>query len=294
MKKLVIICAAMAVAALSLTACHKEESTTNNQKFIASFEQAGNGKATIDADLQMYWNEYIVNNLVGIFAPGFRFERNSTIYEYTPYYAASISDDGKTAVLEHYPHRTIPPFPADQQGPFYAATDVLLWADCHINADGSLHIGKIQPNGAILENIMPMVARADNYGELKFKHVYGLLKVYVNLPQEYTADKVYINPIPFIFNGCDVYWDANGEISLSNIEMFNVSGFQSICKGNGFFFAPLCPGNWENLKFRVKAFDNNQQERTFLKTMNTNASIHIERAGITTLTINLTENDIQN
>lgn len=37
MKKLSILCAALAMAALSFTSCQKEE-PTNNQKFIASIE----------------------------------------------------------------------------------------------------------------------------------------------------------------------------------------------------------------------------------------------------------------
>lgn len=63
MKKLSIVCAALAVEALSFTSCQKEESTTNNQQFIASFEQTGNGKASVDSDLQMYWSETLNNGL---------------------------------------------------------------------------------------------------------------------------------------------------------------------------------------------------------------------------------------
>lgn len=290
MKKLVIICAAMAVAALSLTSCQKEESTTNNQKFIASFEQAGNDKCTIDENLQMVWRYSYWNSEIGVRVP------ESTISNsdhFCIFYPTSISDDGKTAVLEYLAANSHDPFPADQQGPFYATNYAIHWYDSYINNDGSYHVGGIIHSTFPLYT--PMIARAENYGELHFKHLLGILKIYVNMPEGYgQLGGIIRGNSLFVMDGCDVTWDANGEITLSNIERGTQSSSQSLLKGNGFFYFQACPGDWTDLTFEISAADANNVTKRFRKTMNPNASIHIERAGITTLTINFTENDIQN
>ena len=292
MKKISILCAALAMAALSFTSCQKEESYTANQQFIASFEQTGNDKVTVDEDLQMYWSNIEINSMLGVFAPGFSFEEIDGYINYcTTYYPTDISPDGKTAVLEHAPY--YPPFPTGQQGPFYAVSDAVMWESSHINDDGSFHIGGIIP----ATDFMPMVARADNYGALKFKHLFGMMKVYVNLPEDLNIVYVSIEPsyrYPSLFhlNGCDVSWDANGEISLSNIDnSINDEEFR-LRQGNGFYFISACPGDWRDLTFTVYGTTQNQQDRWYAKWMDSDASIHVERAGITTITLNFTENDL--
>lgn len=175
MKKLSILCAALAVAALSFTSCQKEESTTNNQKFIASFEQAGNDKVSVDADLQMYWHIYGWKD-IAVYAPGFV---DLTGYPLVLYRPSSISADGKTAVLEQKHQYGIPDVPANQQGPFYAVSNAVNWATSHINSDGSFHAG-----GAFSGRYhMPMVGRADNFGAMQFKHLMGILKAYATCPK---------------------------------------------------------------------------------------------------------------
>lgn len=175
MKKLSILCAALAVAALSSTSCQKEESTTNNQKFIASFEQAGNDKFYVDADLQMYWHIYGWND-IAVYALGFV---DLTGYPLVLYRPSSISADGKTAVLEQKHQYGIPDVPANQQGPFYAVSNAVNWATSHINSDGSFHAG-----GAFSGRYhMPMVGRADNFGAMQFKHLMGILKAYATCPK---------------------------------------------------------------------------------------------------------------
>ncbi|MBQ0159511.1 MAG: hypothetical protein KBT28_02655 [Bacteroidales bacterium] len=61
--------------------------------------------------------------------------------------------------------------------------------------------------------------------------------------------------------------------------------------GNGFYFCAVSPGDWRLLMFEVTARGDNYNIVRFRKTMNANASIHVERAGFTTLTLNCTEND---
>ncbi|MCQ2294641.1 MAG: hypothetical protein MJZ67_03210 [Bacteroidales bacterium] len=287
MKKLVIICAAMAVAALSLTACHKEESSTDNQKFIASFEQVGNGKFSIDGDLQMYWDDIWFHTLFGVYVP------ESTVSNpehFSVFKATSISEDGKTAVFEYYNTAIYAPFPAGQQGPFYAASDYVQWNVSHINDDGSFHVGIANNVGYMT----PMVARSDDFGELHFKHLFGILKIYLNLPEGY--EPRYIRTQKRYMKNCDVTWDANGEITLSNFEVVKpYDDYEIYWRGNnGFFYSSVCPGDMTGITFSLETKDANNVTKIFRKTMNPNASIHIERAGITTLTINFTENDIQN
>lgn len=304
MKKLSILCATLAVAALSFTSCQKEESTTN-QQFIASFEQTGNDKITVDDDLQMYWKEGMGNSMIIMYAPGY-IQENTTSINFTYYAPTSISADGKTAVLEYYSHTwgfiDALPFPADQQGPFYGVTSAVNHFQCEINDDGSFHVGTCYQNNSIFDRKrMPMVARADNYGALQFKHLFGMLKVYLNLPQGYTVDYLTFNSTPGSYdpsylNNCDVNWDANGDISMSNINLRitpqSGSSISTFREGNGFYFIPLCPGDWGNLVFEVGTYDENQNTHYFQKTMAQGASIHIERAGITTLTLNMSMNDM--
>lgn len=176
MKKLSILCTALAVAALSFTSCQKEESTTNNQKFIASFEQAGNDKFYVDADLQMYWKDNWMSSTIAVYAPGLA---DITGYSFTNYYPSSISADGKTAVLEYNNNPEPQDFPANQQGPFYAVSNAVNWATSHINSEGSFHAG-----GAFSGRYhMPMVGRADNFGAMQFKHLMGILKAYATCPK---------------------------------------------------------------------------------------------------------------
>lgn len=242
MKKLSILCAALAVAALSFTSCQKEESTTNNQKFIASFEQAGNDKVSVDADLQMYWKDNWMSSTIAVYAPGLA---DITGYSFKNYHPSSISADDKTAVLEHS-IETESPFPANQQGPFYAISDAISRETSHINSDGSFHVGAPYTN----LYYMPMVGRAENFGTMQFKHILGILKVYVNLPEGYTATYVYMTTYnqafqPSVMNACDVTWDANGEITLSNIvKDYMNSTYADFLNGNGFFFRSVCPGDW--------------------------------------------------
>lgn len=279
------------MAALSFTSCQKEESTTNNQKFIPSFEQAGNDKFNVDSDLQMYWDDSYYNNMVPVYAPGFTSSLGSKFTSHVP---SSISDDGKTAILEYFDYGGFNPFPANQQGPFYAVSDAIDWSYSHINTDGSFHAGGIYDH----ESFMPMVARADNYGALQFKHLMGMLNVYVSVPEEYSiVTNVYLNTIgyaidPTLLNSCDVNWDANGDITLSNIENYITSEYYPLRSGNGFYFVPVCPGDWGDLKFEVYVIDDNQRQHRFAKTMADGASNHVERAGITTLTLNMTMNDM--
>lgn len=306
MKKLSILCAALAMAALSFTSCQKEESYIANQQFIASFEQTGNDKVTIDDDFQMYWASDDVgngnNSTIAVFAPGFETPNG---HGYTEYYPTYISPDGKSAILEYTGWGNTTPFPADQQGPFYAISGLAIWPQyCQINADGTFHIGSWSPLFVIDHQIMPMVARADNFGELKFKHIFGILKIYINLPEGYdeeffdaTSTQAEDNPVSFY--GCDVYWDANGDISMRNIQLGGYSGWGSGAtlykiKGNGFYYAPVFPGDLNNLHFTVNTRNANQRRVTFVKNMAEGATIHIERAGITTLTLNYTENDMIN
>lgn len=291
MKKISILCAALAMAALNFTSCQKEESATANQKFIASFEQTGNDKVTVDDDLQMYWKDDILNSTISVFAPGYVSSRGD---KHTDYYPTTISADGKTAILEG---RGDERFPANQQGPFYAATSYISTYSSQINADGSFHVvGTLFMSNS---KCMPMIARADNYGELKFKHLFGILKIIVNLPEGFRLNNVNITSVngavnPSYLNECDVTWDANGYISLANISFNTPPIILPISRGNGFCFAPVCPGDWGSLKFNVNTTDEQQQDHRFSKTMASNATIHIERAGITTLTLNLTENDMVN
>ncbi|MCQ2282208.1 MAG: hypothetical protein MJZ99_06255 [Bacteroidales bacterium] len=289
MKKISILCAALAVAALSFTSCQKEESTTNNQKFIASFEQAGNDKFYVDADLQMYWHIYGWND-IAVYAPGFV---DLTGYSLVLYRPSSISADGKVAVLEQKHQYGIPDVPADQQGPFYAISDAISRETSHINSDGSFHVGAPYTN----LYYMPMVGRAENFGTMQFKHILGILKVYVNLPEGYTASDVNmrtVNPAynPTVINSCDVTWDANGEITLSNIEKAYTSYNSFFFRGNGYFYRQVCPGDWTKILFYVDAQDGTGNGISFFKAMNDNASIHIERAGITTITLNITMDDV--
>lgn len=292
MKKLSIICAVLAMAALGFTSCQKEESTTDNQKFTASFEQAGNDKCSVDENLQMYWSENLINSLIAVYAPGFA---ENSGYPFSAYFPSFISADGKTAILEHSDYLVIPPFPAGQQGPFYAVSDAVNWSTSHINSDGSLHVGTV----TWIYDFMPMVGCANNFGKIQFKHLMGILKAYVNLPEGYTASNVLMTTFnqayqPSVMNGCDVTWDANGEITLSNIAKgyFLNSTYAYFIDGNGFFFCPACPGDWNKIIFFVDAQDDAGNEITFYKEMNDNASIHIERAGITTITLNMTMDDV--
>lgn len=290
MKKLSILCAALAVAALSFTSCQKEESTNNNQKFIASFEQAGNDKFYVDADLQMYWHIYGWND-IAVYAPGFV---DLTGYPLVLYRPSSISADGKVAVLEQKHQYGIPDVPADQQGPFYAISDAISRETSHINSDGSFHVGAPYTN----LYYMPMVGRAENFGTMQFKHILGILKVYVNLPEGYTATSVYMTTYnqafqPSVMNACNVTWDANGEITLSNIvKDYMNSTYADFLNGNGFFFRSVCPGDWTKIIFYVDAQDGTGNRISFFKAMNDNASIHIERAGITTITLNITMDNV--
>lgn len=309
MKKISILCAALAMAALSFTSCQKEESATANQKFIASFEQTGFGKFSVDEDLQMYWdtaneNTSSASNLCFVFAPGFsQSDGENAGCGFTTYSTTDISSDGKTAVLEYTNQLGYAPFPANQQGPFYVVSNISSnvswgWPEYHINSDGSFHIGLIYELMTGFNGIMPMIARADNFGRLKFKHIFGLLKIYVNLPEGFEVSRVTLSTThlfandPLTIDGCDVYWDANGDISLANIDR-GIRNIQfPLRRGNGFYIAPVCPGDWGDLGFIVRADDSNQQSHRFIKTMAEGATIHIERAGITTLTLNYTENDI--
>lgn len=291
MKKISILCSALAMAALSFTSCQKEESYIANQQFIASFEQAGNDKVTVDNDLQMYWSTEEQNKAIFVYAPGF--STNDAYYECTIYRPTDISSNGKTAVLEYddsYAPYGFGPFPAGQQGPFYAMTNTSWFDDSHINTDGSFHVGYNDGTNSEYFGIMPMIARADNFGTLKFKHLFGMLKVYVNLPEGFEVSEV-IASFPSGYT-CDVYWDANDNISLANIDGTYSQGFSTLRHGNGFYYVPVCPGVWGDLWFHVAAVDRNQNVREFQKDMKPNATITIERAGITTLTLNYTENDM--
>lgn len=93
---------------------------------------------------------------------------------------SSISADGKTTVLDCYANS----FPADQHGPFFAKTEG-IGSGSFINSDNtSFHVGFLDCSN--LRGVLPMVARADNYGALCFEHILGILKVYVNIPEGYT------------------------------------------------------------------------------------------------------------
>lgn len=94
-------------------------------------------------------------------------------------------------------------------------------------------------------------------------------------------------------NACNVTWDANSEITLSNIvKDYMNSTYADFLNGNGFFFRPVCPGDWTKIIFYVDAQDGTGNGISFFKAMNDNASIHIERAGITTITLNITMDDV--
>ncbi len=283
------------MAALSFTSCQKEESYIANQKFIASFEQAGNDKVTSNSDLEMYWESSGSYSDIGVYAPGFvNSDGQSQVKTYRP---STISTDLKTAVLE-----STDPFPANQQGPFYAISRIINNASSYINEDGSFHAGKCRPQPSLFfpsaENVMPMIARADNYGELKFKHLFGILKIFLNLPEGFVVNQIFVaaaegSLLPTCIDGCDVYWDDNDNISLANISLTTNWSTPSAYRGRDFYYVPVCPGDWSNLRFRVIGWDSvtNHYNVVLEKTMAEGATIHIERAGITTLTLNYTEND---
>lgn len=120
-----------------------------------------------------------------IYAPGFSYEAYELWFlvtrHYTEYIPTSISSDKKTAVLEYYDNPNVQPFPADQQGPFYAINRFGgIWPalDSYINTDGSFHIESAHP-GTSFNNysFMPMIARADNYGQLPFNHILACSKL---------------------------------------------------------------------------------------------------------------------
>lgn len=240
----------------------------------------------------MFWtsdtNAY-QRRVIYVRAPGFLNSDGEEIA--SVYYPTSISADGKTAILDCSSR----PFPADQQGPFFAYTYAST-SGTHINADNtSLHVG----NTHDWYGATPMVARADNYGELCFKHLFGVLKIYVNMPQGYTPVSYYSFRIECGFGNdlsqmasCDVNWDANGEITMSNIVKLSHSNSVDCRFGNGYYFCMACPGDWENLQFEGLAVGPDDYAHWFRKTMAEGASIHIERAGITTITINYTEDDM--
>lgn len=284
------------MAALSFTSCQKEESYIANQQFIASFEQAGNDKVNCNSNLEMYWEGSSYSSAIGVYAPGFvNSDGQSQVKTYRP---STVSTDLKTAVLE-----STDPFPANQQGPFYAISSVINRASSYINEDGSFHAGRCRPQPYFLvpsaNNVMPMIARADNYGELKFKHLFGILKIFLNLPEGYTVTDFYVaavgySVLPSCIDGCDVYWDDNDNISLANISLDTNWSTPPAYLGNGFYYVPVCPGDWSNLRFVVFGRDNANQSVSLEKNMAEGATIHIERAGITTLTLNYTENDIVN
>lgn len=177
--------------------------------------------------------------------------------------------------------------------------------DSYINNDGSFHIESAHP-GTSFNNysFMPMIARADNYGQLPFKHIFGMLKTIVTVPDGYTVTGVTLIGLvgvytPDTIEGCDVSWDENGDITISNITKVALQANQredlrnySFKEGNGYYYLAACPGDWTDLRFKVEAVNSNQSQVAFVKTMNPNSSIHLERAGITTLNLNMTPDDL--
>lgn len=291
------------MAALSFTSCQKEEKASS-QKFFASFEQAGNGKVSLDQNLNMYWDENDNSSMILVTTFGEDGESDHC----STYFPSSISADGKTAVLEYSDLWGYLPFPGGIQGPFYAATDAISWIDMSLNSDGSLHLDEVystEIGGYCVSHFMPMVARADNFGQLNFKHITGVLKMFVNLPEGYEIENVAIfnsDATATTFQAwpqsCDVAWDAQGEITLSNVTYYEADDepgdwmnlYAEV--GNGFYYQSLPVGDLGGLAFVVYAYDEDGNSVTFRKDMRPTASIHIERAGISTLTLTYTVDDI--
>lgn len=288
MKKIAILCAAFAMAALGLSSCQKEENISN-KIIIATFEQAVNGKVSLDADLQMFWMNDYNSSMIGIAT----FADNGGMDQLSSYYPTSISDDGKIAVLEYSDYRE--PFTAGTTGPFYAFTEAIGWNSVTMNEDGSLQMSVFSSyRTSTTSYIMPMVARSDDLGTLNFKHLCGVLKVTVNLPDGCTEgiDSVKYYSTASDYNegcleSCDVTFDAHGNITLSNLQCWDATCHDVFVPGNGFFYCSMCPGDIHNLQFVVKT----DEGSVYVKTMSPTAAIHIERAGITTLELNLTDAD---
>lgn len=292
MKKVSLFLAALAVAAVSFTSCQKEESTANKQQFIASLEQTVSDKISANANLQMHWSEDIATSMVYIYV-----EPYPTVTWSTTYAPTSISTDKKTAVLEHNFSTSIAPFPDGQEGPFYAITNAIRHDSCYIE-NGTFVVRGISPSTLANNGVLPMVARADNFGNLQFKHLFGILKANVEVPEGYEVNGVYLNVIngsynPLTLKRAVVTWNANGEIEISDVLNVARNGhYDSFREGNGFYYLPACCGDWNNLEFVVSAVSENLNQVAFVKVMNPQAFIHIERAGITTVTLRMTQDDM--
>lgn len=299
MKKISILCVAFMLAAVSLTSCQKDENG-NNQKFFATFEQAG--KCMLGDNLIMRWNDNSDSNYFYIFPV-------SNIDLMTTYAPTSISADGRSAVLEYVAlwSSSPSPFPAGQQGPFIAFINANE-EYAEMNSDGSLHLQYIDADWSEEDEypacIMPMVARANDFGSMQFKHLYGVLNFNVTLPEGYELYEIDItcgdDVDPFALESCDVSWNTSGDITLSNIVHYeeemgdNEVHLRRAVKTAHNWFLPLPPGSYSTLEFYVVALDSEGNGYIAEKHIAEGRSITIERAGISNLTFSIDEDDMWN
>lgn len=306
MKKTVILCAALALTALSLTSCQKEEQTISH-KFFATAEQAQNDKCMIDENMMMYWEGDSTKTASHISIYQLNAENN--IVGMSDYYPSQISADGRSAVLTHHPLSFMSDFEDNVQGPFFATPGTTELFG--FSPEGGLYLGPSTPQYTDGHYCMPMVAYGSSYGDLKFKHVMGVLKIVVTMPPAsgpfvfYAGDTMEVSCTNSEYDKCcasqiNMTWNTQGEFAVTSCYFKQYGSWYTQSStniaapmGNGVYYIPLPVGQITDLKFHMIGHDGFGATHHFVKTMNSTSTITIERAGITTVNLSYDADNIR-